>query len=557
MALPPLPKGATTTPELPQGATTTPPLPQGATTTPQMSYAKQLVFGDYTPAESIKRQLGLTGRYITEGAAGIADLLASPITAGWNQFASPEYQIPTLTEQAKRLPFPQPQTGLEKTVAGASKALVGTGLTAGFAGLAQPVSQTGRAIQTGLASNLPTQAAAATGGGASAELAREAGFGPVGQTAFGLAGGLAGGAFVRPQPTGPSVKQLQNVTRDTALQKGKEVGYSALPRDVGAGKVARTMESISDKIRIEELISANNQQVTNNLARRYLDIPESTPLNLDTLKQAREYVTPVYDKIRNTGVINFGKTNPFSKVVKNVQYVPKGTTPLLGQKPQNYSMTADNAIEQLKELRNTGSAYLTSGKNIQKPDPRLVKLGNEYLNQAKILEANIAKHLDEIKSPELYKEFQDARQYIAKTFTVEKALNPMTGVVDAKNIAKQVYDKDVPITGELKTVADFAKAFPKVTKPIAEPPTPVSMSDYLTFGFGVPADIFTGVPLASLIAPTRIGSRLALSSRLGQQRLVNPVYRLPRTPNVPYQGLLNVEEDIPTIDVGSQQFPIR
>lgn len=546
MALPPLPKGATTTPALPQGATTTPPLPQGATTAPQVSYADQF-----------KRQLGLTGRYITEGAAGIADLLASPIRAGINVLAPEEYQIPTLTEQAQRLPFPQPQTGLEKTVAGASKALVGTGLTAGLAGIAQPVSQAGRAIQTGLASNLPTQAAAATGGGTSAELAREAGFGPVGQTAFGLAGGLAGGAFVRPQPTGPSIRQVQNVTRDTALQKGKEAGYSALPSDVGAGRVARTLETVSGKFKAEELISANNQQITNNLARRYLDLPESTPLNMDTLKQAREYVTPVYDKIRNTGVINFGKTNPFSKIVKNVQYVPKGTTPLLGQKSQNYSMTASDAIEQLKELRNTGSAYLTSGKNIQKPDPKLVKLGNDYLNQAKKLEANIAKHLDETGSADLYKEFQDARQYIAKTFTVEKALNPMTGVVDAKNIAKQVYDKDVPITGELKTVADFAKAFPKVTKPVAEQPNPFTIYDLYTTGFGIPTDIATGIPLASLIAPTRVGARLGLSSRLGQQRLVNPVYQLPKTPNVPYQGLLNVEEDIPTIDVGSQQFPIR
>ncbi len=76
---------------------------------------------------------------------------------------------------------------------------------------------------------------------------------------------------------------------------------------------------------------------------------------------------------------------------------------------------------------------------------------NRYLAEADKLEKAIENHVVKLGQPELINQFRDARRYIAKTFTVEKALNPQTGVVDARKIAKQL-DQGVPITDELALV---------------------------------------------------------------------------------------------------------
>ena len=209
--------------------------------------------------------------------------------------------------------------------------------------------------------------------------------------------------------------------------------------------------------------------------------------------------------------------------------------------PDNYTMDAATAIQKLKELRSDGSAYLRSGTNIMKPNPKEVVRGNRYLAEANKLEKTIESHVVKLGKPELITQFRDARRYIAKTFTVEKALNPQTGVVDARKIAKQL-DQGVPITDELALVGKYAKAFPKTTKVVAEAPPPFSVLDLYGAGAGGVVDLLTGVPALSLLAPARIASRYGLMTQPGQRMLATPQYTPRTAPFVPYQGLLNNQE---------------
>ena len=487
-------------------------------------------------ADRLKRQVGLTGRYLTEAA----DVLASPVRGALNLILPESLKSKPLTETyAKNLPVPE--TGLERMVAGPTRALASTLGTAGLGTLARPTSQLGQTIQQAFTANAPTQAAAATGGGLGQAATQELGGGAVAQTLAGLGGGLAGAGLVRPKAIGPSTQQLQNATRDETLKLGRDAGYVALPTDVGGRKTGRFLEGVSGKFKTEELASARNQQVTNNLTKRYLDLPEDTPLTTEVLENARTSVYPAYEAIAETGTISFGNKNPFSNIVTGVNKVTGGKNALMQDIPDTYTMDAATAIQRLKELRSDGSAYLRSGTNIMKPNPKEVARGNRYLAEADKLEKAIENHVVKLGQPELINQFRDARRYIAKTFTVEKALNPQTGTVDAKKIAKQL-DQGVPITDELALVGKYAKAFPKTTKVVAEAPAPFSALDLYGAGAGAGVDLFTGTPLLSLLAPARIGARYGLMTQPGQRLLATPQYTPRTAPFVPYQGLLNTQE---------------
>ena len=484
--------------------------------------------------DRLQRQLGLTGRYLTEAA----DVLASPVRGALNLVLPESLQARPLAET---LNLPKPATGLERMVAGPSRALASTLGTAGVAQAFKPVSQLGQTIQQAFTANAPTQAAAATGGGLGQATAQELGGGTVAQTLAGLGGGLAGTGLVRPQAIGPSTQQIQNANRDETLKLGRDAGYVALPTDVGGRKAGRFLEGVSGKFKTEELASARNQQVTNNLTKRYLDLPEDTPLTTEVLENARTSVYPAYEAIAETGTISLGNKNPFSNIVTGINKVTGGKNALMQDIPDTYTIDAATAIQKLKELRSDGSAYLRSGTNIMKPNPKEVARGNRYLSEADKLEKAIENHVVKLGQPELINQFRDARRYIAKTFTVEKALNPQTGTVDAKKIAKEL-DKGVPITDELALVGKFAKAFPKTTKVVAEAPAPFSALDLYGAGAGAGVDIMTGVPALSLLAPGRLAARYGLMTPQGQRLLATPQYTPRTAPFVPYQGLLNIQE---------------
>ena len=475
--------------------------------------------------DRLQRQAGLTGRYLTESA----DVLASPVRGVLNMILPESLQAKPLTETyAKNLPMPS--TSLERMVAGPTRALASTLGTAGLGTLAKPTSQLGQTIQQAFTANAPTQVAAATGGGLGQAATQELGGGQIAQILAGLGGSLGGAGLVRPKAIGLSTQQLQNANRDETLKLGRDAGYVALPSDVGGSKIGRFLEGVSGKFKTEELASAKNQQVTNNLTKKYLDLPEDTPLTSEVLENARTSVYPAYEAVAETGIINLGNNNPFSSIVTGINKITGGKNALMQNVPDNYTMDAATAIQKLKELRSDGSAYLRSGTNIMKPNPKEVLRGNRYLAEANKLEKAIENHVIKLGQPELINQFRDARRYIAKTFTVQKALNPQLGSVDARKIAKD-FGKGAPITDELSVVGKYATAFPKVNKTVPESPTQLTVADLFSAGVGGP-----------LFGPIRLASRYGLMSQPGQSMFANPQYTPRTSPFVPYQGLLNNQE---------------
>jgi len=104
-------------------------------------------------------------------------------------------------------------------------------------------------------------------------------------------------------------------------------------------------------------------------------------------------------------------------------------------------------------LRDKADEAYRAGKN---------ELGKGYKTISKAIEDLMEKEL----SGDALQKFRDARTLIAKTHTVEGAFNPSSGNVVATKLAGQLAKK--PLSGELRTAAQFGQAFPKAAQDIVD-----------------------------------------------------------------------------------------
>jgi hypothetical protein len=144
-------------------------------------------------------------------------------------------------------------------------------------------------------------------------------------------------------------------------------------------------------------------------------------------------------------------------------------------------------------------------------------LGNANKKAAELLEDEIERHLKTTGQEKMLDEFRNARQLIAKTYTVQKAMNPVSGNVDAKALAREL-KKGKPLTEELRTAAEFATQFPKATQTIESMGSLPQTSPLDIGAAGVMASLTNPAALASL--GVRPGARAAALSGPVQNRLV-------------------------------------
>lgn len=477
-------------------------------------------------SQRLGRQAGLTARYGLEGLGSIVDLAQAPVRGAINLALPESRQLQPVSfggSIADVLGLPQPQTSTERVVGDISRTMAGTGGVIKAAGAVSPTSAIGQGIRESLVSNVPTQLAGSIGAGGAGGMTREAGGNELTQLLASLAGGVGGASLFKPKPTGISTQQLQNAPRDKVLKEAQKAGYVALPSDVGAGKLPRTLETISGKFKAEELASSRNQQVTNNLARKYLGLNEETPLTTETLDSLRERAGTVYQQASELPAGKVAETT-----TKSLATGGKQTEPVFKSGAQ--------LIEEIKLARDDArSAWKSFNFGTDKPtQARNAAIAAD--NRVTSLESQLETLAKQNNQPELLNQLKRARQEIAKIYTVDKATNPITGMVDAKVIGKQL-DKNVPISGDLALAGKFAKTFPRVNKPVAEAPNPFSIYDVIgaSYGAGATNPLILGLPLA------RVESRYAMESPAFQQRFVQPQYEQPTVPYVPYMGLLNTE----------------
>jgi hypothetical protein len=143
------------------------------------------------------------------------------------------------------------------------------------------------------------------------------------------------------------------------------------------------------------------------------------------------------------------------------------------------------------------------------------QLGAGLKSAAGALEDAIDSHLTQIGAPaDLLTGFRDARQLIAKTYSVEKALNATTGMVNAQNLAGQLA-KGKPLSGGILDAAQFAQQFPKAAQPLEKMGSLPGVSPLDLYGAAA-----TG-GLTAVLPASRMAARSLALSPLVQNRLVS------------------------------------
>lgn len=306
----------------------------------------------------------------------------------------------------------------------------------------------------------------------------------------------------------------------SAVQRARELGYVIPPTQARGSLINRAIEGTSGKAATAQNASARNQEITNKLTAKSLGLPEDTVITGDVLKGIRAEAGKAYDVIGDTGVIM--PKQSYYDALDNIKKPFVSTQQSFpGQKPSPVIELADSlksdyfdsaaAVQKIKQLRTAADDAFRTGNT------EVARASKEAAN---VLEDAVEDHLKTIGNPELLKNFRDARQLIAKTYTVEKAANTVTGTIDARKLAAQL-KKGKPLNEELKDVAEFGARFPKATQPTETMGSLPQISPLdVVAGVGGSAVAGNAYP-AMAIAGRPLLRELALSSPV-QNRLVQP-----------------------------------
>jgi hypothetical protein len=496
--------------------------------------------------QDVGRQLGLTARYGIEGVGGVADFLATPFRAALNVALPESMQAQPMAPQiANMLELPQPETPTERVVGQATRSMASAATGMGASRLAQPISQIGQSLRNLFTTSPGTQLTSAGTAGGGASLAEEMGFGETGQMIAGLGAGLAPAAA--PALATRNLAAVAPQTRQI-IGEAREAGYTLPPSQTNPSLTNKVIESLSGKVKTNQTIAQKNQEVTNNLAKKSLGIPKDQPLTNETLKNIRASAGQAYDDIAVIGDVSPGASF-FKKLDDIVKPYVKAAEGFPEAKPnpiiqeigalKSVSFPAQAGVAKIRELREAAdTAYASGNKALGKAyKDASVAIEDALESQAKKLGANVPN--------ELLKNFREARKLIAKTYSVQRALNDASGNVVATNLAAQL-KRGAPLESELKSIARTAQAFPKSVQSIDQMAQnlPLSPLDFGAALFGYQA---LGVPgAAGLVA--RPAARATILSSPYQATLGRPggllASRLSRPEELAAGGLLGTQYGI-------------
>lgn len=355
-----------------------------------------------------------------------------------------------------------------------------------------------------------------------------------GETAMNIGAGGAGGAggqWLANKVPGALQRYAQSQRDDAtqaaagtaqkflAAQNGAGLGYVVPPADLNPGTVSELLSGISGKIKTAQTASQRNQLITDNMARKALGLPNDAPLNVDALNAIRNNAGKAYEAVSSAGTVmptpSYAKAiddavKPFTSQLASFpnRKVPSVVDDILSLKTDAFD--AGDAVQTIKVLRSEADkAYGAKDK----------LAGKAYKDAALALEEAIDGHLVQSGAPaDMLKAYREARQTIAKTYTVQKALNDTTGSVNAQSLAGDL-TKQRPLSGELRAIAEFSQAFPKATQALKESPKQWSPLDMFAAGS-------TSVAAANPLPLLAIGARPAIRASI----LSGPVQRAAMKP---------------------------
>lgn len=334
----------------------------------------------------------------------------------------------------------------------------------------------------------------------------------------------------------------RNAVLDATRERVRAAGFIN-PAEGGA------KGTISGLTKANPKISALNENRATVLAADEIGIPRNTPLSQTSLETRLAELNRPYENIIKAGFnkVDGLKTPPemvvqlndmLTQIKEKVAYDPevfgalKSAVPLLEEQARRSSHNPKMVMEQIKQLRKDAKSNAAKAD-----DPNKAVLAETQRGLADMLEGVFEYNLAD--KPTLIKAFRDARKQKAQIHFIEEIYNDATGKVDIQKAVR--LSNKYPVTGKLKDIVDFGKAYPQASAKVRDASPSVGIMDAL-FASGAFA---AGHPL---LAAGEIGGRMATPMLAGRGLLSTktPDYKLPLSNRMaqavasdPIQGMLS------------------
>ncbi len=229
-----------------------------------------------------------------------------------------------------------------------------------------------------------------------------------------------------------------------AVAEATAEGYVIPPTQAQPSLKNRLLEGMAGKATVSQNASARNQEVTNRLSALSLGLPGDTPLTPSVLQEIRSNAGQAYKAVASLPVKPAERANP------------------MFNKPASPEINPAKMVEDLKQTRNDAQAWFKAYNRSASPEDLAKARAAD--STSKRLETELESYAAGMGQGDLVQGLRDARTLIAKTYSVERAMNPTTGNVDAQTLAKLA--KKGVLSGGLKVAANMASAFPKAAQPV-------------------------------------------------------------------------------------------
>jgi hypothetical protein len=340
------------------------------------------------------------------------------------------------------------------------------------------------------------------------------------------------------------ISQAQNAERDAVLEAGRKAGYKVPPSTINPTLPNTAIESLGGKIATQQQFSVANQTVTDTLGRKAIGLQANAPLTDQVLNNMRKAEGQAYEAIKSVP----GKFNADQPFAQDIGKIGKD----LSQAAQDFPNSTKNAaIENLMADLNIGSwtprGIMEKVKMLRADastnfkafsDPEKLALARAQRQAAEALDGLVERNLAMSGQGNMAAEYQAARRNIAKLHDIQSALTP-GGHIDARVLAK--IGENQPLSGELKTIADFAGNFPKAVQTGEKVGSPMVHALRPSIGSAV-GGVIGGVPGAAVGAATGVAvpwlARGAMLSGPGQSLMATPSYSAGLISAAAQRGLL-------------------
>lgn len=323
-------------------------------------------------------------------------------------------------------------------------------------------------------------------------------------------------------------------------------GATLPPTQVNPTLLNRALEGFSGKQQTGQVASIKNQEVVNAQARKALNLPEDTVITPQVLQDYRNVKGQAYDALKSNNtyyadkqfITDINKRTADLQKLSNTTDVTAELRVLNGLKQMNFDGVG--LVEQMKRLRYDGEANLISG------DPANRSLGQAQKFAAKQLEDLAERNLKNFNQPDVMSNFKQARQDIAKSYTIEKSLNAVTGDVSGAKLGQRAAQGKI-VPSELQALADAAAAYPTAFQNTSRIGSVPGIS---------PLDVgAAGIAAASSGSPSMLGT--VMGRPVVRAGITSPIYQRNMLPSSQPQmpGLLNQITSNPLTNYGLGQMP--